>query len=124
LRCSTDLISFLIFFRFSFFPPPVAQARREHAILTELPPHPHIVNLFDVVENSKRLCLVMQYAEGGDLFDYVLKSGKLPQHEAWRIFRQLLDAVNHIHKHGFMHRDIKPENILCVFLLAMLMNVM
>lgn len=89
----------------------VRMARREHAILTELPPHPHIVHLFDVVENSKRLCLVMQYAEGGDLFDYVLKSGKLPQHEAWRIFRQLLDAVNHIHKHGFMHRDIKPENI-------------
>jgi serine/threonine protein kinase len=81
------------------------------------------VHLFDVVENSKRLCLVMQYAEGGDLFDYVLKSGKLPQHEAWRIFRQLLDAVNHIHKHGFMHRDIKPENILCVSLLTSLLNV-
>lgn len=125
LRCSTDLISFFnTFFRFSFFVlSPVAQARREHAILTELPPHPHIVHLFDVVENSKRLCLVMQYAEGGDLFDYVLKSGKLPQHEAWRIFRQLLDAVNHIHKHGFMHRDIKPENILCVSLCAILMNV-
>ncbi len=81
------------------------------------------MHLFDVVENSKRLCLVMQYAEGGDLFDYVLKSGKLPQHEAWRIFRQLLDAVNHIHKHGFMHRDIKPENILCVSLCAILMKV-
>lgn len=89
----------------------VRMARREHAILTELPPHRHIVQLTDVVENSKRLCLVMQYAEGGDLFDYVLKSGKLPPHEAWRIFRQLLDAVNHMHKHGFMHRDIKPENI-------------
>lgn len=89
----------------------VRMARREHAILTELPPHKHIIQLFNVVENPRRLCLVMQYGEGGDLFDYVLKSGKLPQHEAWRLFRQLLDAVNHLHKHGFMHRDIKPENI-------------
>jgi len=89
----------------------VRMARREHSILGELPTHPHIVELYHVVENGDRLCLIMQFAEGGDLFDYVLKCGKLPLPEAWRIFRQLLSAVNHMHRFGFMHRDIKPENV-------------
>jgi hypothetical protein len=78
----------------------VRMARREHSILGEMPPHPHVVHLYHVVENSDRLCLVMQFAEGGDLFDYVLQCGKLPLSEAWRLFRQLLAAVNHIHRSG------------------------
>jgi serine/threonine protein kinase len=78
----------------------VRMARREHSILGEMPPHSNIVRLYHVVENADRLCLVMQFAAGGDLFDYVLQCGRLPVFEAWRIFRQLISAVHHIHKTG------------------------
>ncbi|KAL6072391.1 Serine/threonine-protein kinase [Balamuthia mandrillaris] len=87
-------------------------ARREIAVLKELPPHKNIIKLIDTVENQKRLCIVLEYADGGDLFEYVCRNGRLQEWEAWTIFRQIIEAIGHMHKHGFIHRDIKPENIL------------
>ncbi|KAL6049185.1 Serine/threonine-protein kinase hsl1 [Balamuthia mandrillaris] len=91
---------------------PVAMLRREKAVLSELPPHRHVIKLLGSAEDTRRMCLLLEYAEGGDLFQYVCKWGKLPEWEAWRLFRQIVQAVAHIHSQGFFHRDLKPENIL------------
>ncbi|KAL6040674.1 Serine/threonine-protein kinase brsk1 [Balamuthia mandrillaris] len=88
------------------------RAYMEVYVLSTLPPHKHICPLLDVVENESRLCIVLKYADGGDLYDYIKKKGPLSEAEARRLFLQLLEAVQFIHSNGFSHRDIKPENIL------------
>uniref|UniRef100_A0A1I7W9U9 Protein kinase domain-containing protein n=1 Tax=Heterorhabditis bacteriophora TaxID=37862 RepID=A0A1I7W9U9_HETBA len=63
-------------------------------------------------ENKDKIILVMEYACGGELYDYVSQFGSLPESEARRIFRQITSAVLYCHKHQVAHRDLKLENIL------------
>jgi 5'-AMP-activated protein kinase catalytic alpha subunit len=54
----------------------------------------------------------MEYAEGGELFDHIVKSKRLPEAEAVGFMQQILSGVEYIHKNGIVHRDLKPENLL------------
>lgn len=75
--------------------------------------HPNIVPLRDVVETEDDVYFVMDYVNGGDLFDFVVARGKLDEPLARRAFGQLADAVNYLHNHlGVIHHDLKLENLL------------
>ena len=56
--------------------------------------------------------LVLEYVEGGELFDHILSNVRLPEPEAIRIFRQMIAALSYCHRFSICHRDLKPENIL------------
>lgn len=56
--------------------------------------------------------LVLEYVEGGELFDYVSNNGPLPEEEAVRLFRQIIAGLGYCHRFNICHRDLKPENIL------------
>ena len=56
--------------------------------------------------------LVMEYVDGGELFNYIVQNKYLDEPEAVRIFRQIISAVGYCHEFKVCHRDIKPENIL------------
>ena len=56
--------------------------------------------------------MIMEYAEGGELFDYIIKKDHLSEEESRKIFHQLIDAIDYMHQMGICHRDLKPENIL------------
>ena len=56
--------------------------------------------------------LVLEYVEGGELFNYISGNGKLPEYEAVRIFRQIIAGLSYCHSFNICHRDLKPENIL------------
>jgi serine/threonine protein kinase len=56
--------------------------------------------------------LVLEYVEGGELFDYVHCYGALPEEEAVRLFRQIIAGLSYCHRFNICHRDLKPENIL------------
>jgi serine/threonine-protein kinase HSL1 (negative regulator of Swe1 kinase) len=56
--------------------------------------------------------LVLEYVEGGELFDYVSTHGPLPEEEAVRLFRQIISGLAYCHRFNICHRDLKPENIL------------
>lgn len=58
--------------------------------------HPHIIRLYEVIETPSKTFLVMEYAEGGELFNKVAKGGRLPEDEAKLIFAQLTPAVAHM----------------------------
>ena len=56
--------------------------------------------------------MIMEYVSGGELFDYIVKHGKLKEHEARRFFQQIISGVDYCHRHMIVHRDLKPENLL------------
>ena len=56
--------------------------------------------------------LVLEYVEGPELFHYITQNGVLPEHEAVRIFRQIIAGLSYCHRFRICHRDLKPENIL------------
>ena len=56
--------------------------------------------------------MIMEYAEGGELFDYIIKKDHLSEDETRNIFHQIIDAIDYMHQMGICHRDLKPENIL------------
>jgi len=64
------------------------------------------------LRSDDSICVVLEHAPGGDLFDYIVRHARLKGDEARRLFRQLVDAVSHCHENGVVHRDLKPENIL------------
>lgn len=74
--------------------------------------HEHVVKLEAVFETEDAVCLVMEYAPGGDLFDYIVRHDRLKEDEGRRIFRQLIAGVRHCHEKLVVHRDLKPENIM------------
>ena len=102
-----------------------APARFEAKTLLRLRRHPNIVELYDAFqEGPERLCLIMEYCDGGDLAQRIAAARAerikdeegnttigLPLSEALHVFMQVALALKHCHKHNVSHRDIKPANI-------------
>ena len=74
--------------------------------------HTNVIRLLEVYETPKELHMVMEYAGGGDLLQYVKKRKKLSEDEARKIFKQVLFGVAHCHCRSVLHRDVKLDNIL------------
>eukprot|EP00698_Gefionella_okellyi_P020313 TRINITY_DN635_c0_g1_i10.p1 TRINITY_DN635_c0_g1~~TRINITY_DN635_c0_g1_i10.p1 ORF type:complete len:608 (+),score=81.67 TRINITY_DN635_c0_g1_i10:59-1882(+) len=74
--------------------------------------HPNVVRLYDVYETPRHLYMVLEYVEGGELFDYLVRKKVLDEDEALRFFQQIICGLDYCHKHFICHRDLKPENLL------------
>uniref|UniRef100_A0A8C4QPP3 non-specific serine/threonine protein kinase n=1 Tax=Eptatretus burgeri TaxID=7764 RepID=A0A8C4QPP3_EPTBU len=92
-------------------PAVLTKVEREIAIL-KLIEHPHVLKLYDVYENKRHLYLVLEHVAGGELFDYLVRKGRLSPREARKFFRQIVSALHFCHLHSICHRDLKPENLL------------
>ena len=65
-----------------------------------------------MVETEKQIGIILEYASGGELFDYILNHRYLKDNAARRLFAQLVSGVGYLHKKGIVHRDLKLENLL------------
>ena len=63
--------------------------RREIKIMS-LFMHPHIIRLYEVIETTTDIYLVMEYVNSGELFDYIVQKGRLQEDEARKFFQQVL----------------------------------
>ncbi|KAG8216790.1 kinase-like domain-containing protein [Butyriboletus roseoflavus] len=81
-------------------------------IMMKLMNHPNILRIYDVFEGENELYLVLEYVEGGELFDFLVNRGRLPPLDALAFFKQIVYGLNYAHTFSIIHRDLKPENIL------------
>ncbi|KAF3321286.1 CBL-interacting protein kinase 9-like isoform X1 [Carex littledalei] len=74
--------------------------------------HPNVVQLHEVLASKTKIYIVLDYVDGGELFDKIVEQGRLKEDDARRYFHQLINAVDYCHSRGVYHRDLKPENLL------------
>ncbi|XP_065184162.1 serine/threonine-protein kinase MARK2-like [Sycon ciliatum] len=90
----------------------VAKNMRREAKLMMMVLHPNILKLLEVVETENSYYLVTEMAEGGDLMDRICKKSYLPEDEVRIFIRQIVSAVDYLHRANIVHRDLKIENLL------------
>ena len=71
-----------------------------------------MVQLYEVIETNEFILLVLEYACGGELFDFIVARSRLAEAQACEFYSQILNAVEYIHELSVVHRDLKPENLL------------
>ena len=74
--------------------------------------HPNLIQLYEIVETTKELYLITEYATGGELYEYIVANTRIKEEEACRLFQQIISGIEYIHKLRVVHRDLKPENLL------------
>eukprot|EP00798_Chlamydomonas_sp_ICE-L_P031421 gene31421-6594_t len=93
-------------------PEEIDDVRREVQIMHHLAGHANVVCLKGVYEDKSNVCLVMEVASGGELFDNIVKRGHYTEKDAAALIRVIVSVVLHCHNMGVIHRDLKPENFL------------
>ncbi|GMF55854.1 unnamed protein product [Phytophthora fragariaefolia] len=88
--------------------------RRAITKLLALPPHPNIVHFRQEFLHNESWFAVMEHCSEGDLWDRVRgsPSGRVPEREALRLFRQVSLGLHFLHTNGIAHRDVSLENVL------------
>jgi len=90
----------------------VERVAREIHILKLIRRCRHIIQLYEIIETPRQLYLIMEYAPGGELFDYIVEHGRAEERDACRFLHQILAGVERVHQTNVVHRDMKPENLL------------
>ncbi|KAF7783883.1 hypothetical protein Agabi119p4_48 [Agaricus bisporus var. burnettii] len=86
------------------------RVRREYEYMRALR-HPHVIKLYEVISTPTDIIFVLEFA-GGELFNYIVANGRMPESRARKFFQQIISGIEYSHRLKIVHRDLKPENIL------------
>lgn len=87
------------------------QIKNESSIFESFQNNDKLIKCMKTFRNGKYFCFVLQYAENGDLFDYINQNKKMPEQLVKKIMYDVLKAVEDLHSKKYCHQDIKLENI-------------
>lgn len=90
----------------------VTKNLRREGEIQQMIRHPNITQLLDILETENSYYLVMELCPGGNLMNHIYEKKRLDEREAQKYVRQLVMAVEHLHRAGVVHRDLKIENLL------------
>ncbi|XP_056337598.1 myosin light chain kinase family member 4 isoform X2 [Danio aesculapii] len=77
--------------------------------------HANLIQLYAAFESRHEITLVMEYVDGGELFDRIIDENyKLTELDTVLFIRQITEGLQYMHKMYILHLDLKPENILCI----------
>lgn len=74
--------------------------------------HPNIIRFIEYFEDDKKIYLILEKCEGGELYSQIIKINSFSEELSASLMKQILSAVNYMHERKIVHRDLKPENIL------------
>ena len=74
--------------------------------------HPSIVEIYDLLSDENFFYVVMEFCQGGELFQYIIDRGRVPEDQSKSFLHQLLESIKYLHQLNICHRDLKPENLL------------
>ncbi|CAF2495884.1 unnamed protein product [Rotaria sp. Silwood2] len=85
----------------------------QEVMCMKLVQHPNVVRLYEVIDTPNKLYLILEFGDGGDMYDYIMKHANgLNESTARRYFRQICRALKYCHEMHVCHRDLKPENLV------------
>jgi serine/threonine-protein kinase Psk1 len=91
----------------------VEQTKTERAILESVNRHPFVVKLFYAFQDQEKLYLILEYAQGGELFHHLALERMFTEEVASFYMAEMILALEHLHRNlGVIYRDLKPENCL------------
>lgn len=90
----------------------VSKNMRREGKLLQMIIHPNIIQLYELMETENSYYLVTELCEGGDLMDYICARKYLSEVCTRKFIRQIISAVDYLHRIGILHRDLKIENLL------------
>ena len=85
--------------------------KKEISIL-KIVKHKYIVQLYEIMQTAQHIFIIMEYCEGKEILDYILRKNRLSELESLKYFQQLINCLFYLHSQNIAHRDIKIDNML------------